>query len=75
MNTIQEIRSKILTLTTIERANLAHELILSLDNPSDYDLSPAQEAEIQRRVEMVREGNASGRTATEVFTDIKQKDS
>lgn len=73
MNTIQEIRSKILTLTTIERANLAHELILSLDNPSDYDLSPAQEAEIQRRVEMVREGNASGRTATEVFTDIKQK--
>ena len=73
MNTIQEVRKEVLALSASERACLAHDLILSLDTPSDFELSSEQEAEIQRRVQMVREGKASGRSSDEVFADIKAK--
>jgi len=73
MSTIQEVRSEVMAWSASERASLAHDLILSLDNPSDFELSPAQESEIQRRLTMVREGTASGRPAAEVFADIKAK--
>ncbi len=53
--------------------SLAHNLILSLDDPSDFELSPAYETEIQRRFQKVREGTATGRSADEVFADIKAK--
>jgi putative addiction module component (TIGR02574 family) len=62
-----------MSLSLSERASLAHDLILSLDEPSDFDLGPEQEAEIVRRVQMVREGTARGRPAAEVFRDIKAK--
>jgi putative addiction module component (TIGR02574 family) len=62
-----------MALSDSERASLAHDLILSLDDPADFELSPGQEAEIQRRVQMVREGSAPGRAADEVFADIKAK--
>ena len=73
MNTIQEVRREVMALSASERASLAHDLILSLDKPSDYELSPTQEAELQRRINMVREGSASGRPAAEVFSDIRAK--
>jgi len=73
MSTVQEVRSKVMALSASERASLAHDLILSLDDPVDYELSPAQESEIQRRLAMVREGTASGRPAADVFADIKAK--
>jgi len=73
MSTIQEVRSEVMALSASERASLAHDLILSLDDPSDLELSPTQEREIQRRVQMVREGTASGRPAEDVFADIKAK--
>jgi len=73
MNTIQEVRKEVMALSVSERASLAHDLILSLEDPADFDLSPAQETEIQRRLQMVREGTASGRPADEVFADIKGK--
>lgn len=47
-----------MALSSSERACLAHDLILSLDAPSDFELGAAQEAEIQRRVQMVKEGKA-----------------
>lgn len=62
-----------MALSASERASLAHDLILSLDDPSAFDLSPAYEAEIQRRLQMMKEGSAMGRRAEEVFTDIKAK--
>lgn len=73
MSTMEKIRSEVMAWSASERASLAHELILSLDDPSDYDLSPVQEAEIQRRLEMVLEGKTSGRPASEVFADVKAK--
>jgi putative addiction module component (TIGR02574 family) len=73
MITMDKMRNEMMGLSASERASLAHELILSLDDPTEYDLSSAQEAEIQRRLTMVREGTASGRPATEVFADIRAK--
>ena len=65
--TVEKVRNEAMTLSPSERASLAHDLILSLDNPADYTLSLEQEAEIQRRVHRVREGRAQGRPAEEVF--------
>jgi len=71
--TIQTVRDEALALSVSERASLAHDLILSLDEPSDFDLAPDQETEIVRRVQMVREGTAKGRPAADVFRDIRAK--
>jgi len=62
-----------MALSVSERASLAHDLILSLEDAADLELSAGEEAEIQRRVQMVREGKASGRPSDEVFADIKAK--
>ncbi len=73
MSTVKDIHDQAMTLSASERASLAHDLILSLDEPSDLELSPAYEAEIQRRLQAVREGTATGRPADKVFADIKTK--
>jgi len=73
MIAVEKIRNEVMTLSASERASLAHDLILSLDDPSDYDLSPTQEHEIQRRLSMVREGTASGRPAADVLADIRAR--
>ncbi len=73
MTPLEQMRREAMALSASERASLAHELILSLDNPAEYDLGSAQEAEIQRRLRIVREGTASGRPAAEVFADIRAK--
>lgn len=69
----QEIRDQALALSPSERASLAHELILSLEDSSAFDLSPEEESEIQRRLQMVQEGRAKGRPSDEVFAEIKAK--
>lgn len=71
--TTEKIRKEAMSLSASERASLAHDLILSLDSPSDFDLGQEREAEIQRRVRMVKEGKASGRPADQVFSDIEAK--
>ena len=72
MNT-QEIQSEVMALSASERASLAHDLILSLDDPAHFKLGPDQEREIQRRVQMVREGTATSRPSEDVFAGIKAK--
>lgn len=62
-----------MSLSVSERASLAHDLILTLDSPSDFELGQQGEAEIRRRVGVVKEGRASGRQAEEVFCDIEAK--
>ena len=73
MSTVKEIYDQAILLSASERASLAHDLILSLDDPSDFELSATQEAEIKRRLRMVQEGTVKGRPADEVFIDIKTK--
>ena len=71
MSTVKEIYDQAIALSASERASLAHDLILSLDEPSDFELSSAQEAEIQRRIQMVQGGTEKSRPADEIFRDIK----
>ena len=71
--TVEQIRSEVMGLSASERASLAHDLILSLDDVADFDLGAEQEHEIQRRVMAVCEGKAVGRPADVVFADIKAK--
>jgi putative addiction module component (TIGR02574 family) len=71
MSIVLEARNMIMKLSASERASLAHELILSLDEPRDYDLSPTQEVEIQRRLAVVREGTARGRSSDAVLSEIR----
>ncbi|HMP34126.1 MAG TPA: addiction module protein [Kiritimatiellia bacterium] len=73
MSRLEKVRSEVMALSASERASLAHDLILSLDDPSDCDLGSTEEMEIQRRLNMVREGKAPGRPAAEVFADIRAK--
>jgi len=61
----------VMALSASERACLAHDLILSLDEPGDDELSPAQETEIQRRIAAVREGTARGRSSDAVLAEIR----
>ena len=73
MTTLQKVRDDVLSLSASERACLAHDLILSLESPSDFELGEVKEKEIQHRVNMVREGKTTGRPASKVFKDIKAK--
>jgi len=71
--TVAQLRGEVLGLSASERASLAHDLILSLEDAADLELGSGPEQEIQRRVQLVREGNATGRPAAAVFTDLKAK--
>jgi putative addiction module component (TIGR02574 family) len=68
--TFNDIRNDALALSASERASLAHDLILSLDDPEELELSPEQETEIMRRVQMVQEGQAVGRPVESVLADL-----
>lgn len=70
---VEDLRKEALGLPVSERASLAHELILSLDDRDSFALDAKTEAEIGRRVKMVRDGKAKGRPTAAVFRDIEAK--
>ncbi len=73
MKTMEEIRREAMTLSAGERASLAHDLILSLEDPDAYELSPDQEGEIRKRVRRVKSGIAAGRPAAEVLAEVEAR--
>lgn len=66
---IGKIRKEVLSLSVTERASLAHDLIISLDEPSSFDLGDAYETEIKRRVKGIKQGKAHGRVSTLVIAE------
>ncbi len=58
---IDDILSNVMRLSTAERAELAAELLASLDGEPEEDVEAAWAAENQRRVERVRSGTTKGR--------------
>ena len=56
--TLEKVRAEALTLTDEQRAELAYELIESLDAPADLDASDAWDAEIMRRLAEIDAGTA-----------------
>jgi putative addiction module component (TIGR02574 family) len=63
----KEIIEAALKLEPVERERIAHELLESIDESSDAELSPAWEAEIERRIRKIESGEATFVNADEVF--------
>ena len=55
---LQPLRSEILTLSEAQRAELAHDLIQSLDSPRDDGVEDAWDREIVRRIGEIDAGQA-----------------
>ncbi len=71
--TAEKIKSELMQLSAADRANLAHLLILSLDNTVDEDAEAAWDAELERRLRRVEEGKSLGRPAFEALDEIREK--
>lgn len=56
--TLDQLRSQIANLPEWERAELARELVISLDGPADGSVAQAWSDEIVRRISLVEEGDA-----------------
>lgn len=56
--TLRRLRSEALMLPETERAELAHELVKSLDAPADPDVADAWDKEILRRLAEIDAGTA-----------------
>ncbi len=57
--TLEKVRSEALSPSEAERAELAHNLVASLDGPADPDVETAWDAEILRRLAEIDSGTAN----------------
>lgn len=57
--TLERLRSEVLALSEAQRAELAHDLIQSLDAPPDHGVEDAWDREILRRIAEVDAGQAT----------------
>ncbi len=55
---LERIRTEVLDLTEAERAELAHGLIASLDEPGESGVEDAWDHEILRRISLIDSGQA-----------------
>ena len=55
---LQRIRTEVLELTEAERAELAHDLIASLDEPRESGVEDAWDREILHRISLIDSGQA-----------------
>ncbi len=56
--TLERIRAEVLELTEAERAELAHDLIATLDEPRESGVEGAWEREILHRISLIDSGQA-----------------
>ena len=55
---VERLRAEALNLPDAERAELARDLVQSLDGPTDADAAKEWDAEILRRLDEITSGNA-----------------
>jgi len=55
---LERIRTEVLELTEAERAELAHDLIVSLDEPRESGVEDAWDREILHRISLIDSGQA-----------------
>jgi putative addiction module component (TIGR02574 family) len=73
---IEKLRAELTILNDSERGELAHFLIQSLDPSSENgDAETAWDAELERRADEIRSGQAIGVPADKVFSEILAKHS
>ncbi|MBI4524479.1 MAG: addiction module protein [Deltaproteobacteria bacterium] len=68
-----DILNSAIRLSTAERAELAAELLASLDGEPENDVEAAWAAEIERRAQRVRSGEAKGRPWAEVRERLERR--
>lgn len=72
----EKIRAEALQLSETERAQLAHSLILSLEDSvhqTDEDWEALWEEELNGRVAKIDSGESPGRSAEDVLAEIRAK--
>ena len=70
---LHKVTKDALNMSDEERASLAHTLIQSLDTQYDADREKMWDDEVQKRVDRIDSGDASGRDAQDLFKDIDSK--
>lgn len=70
---VQAVLATALRLTVKERADLAAELLASLDGEPDEDVEAAWAIEIERRVRRLDEEGSRGRPWQEVFAGFSRQ--
>jgi len=69
---VEQLKSAAGSLTSSERADLAYFLLSSLD-PVEQGAEAAWHDEIARRVAEIQSGQAIGRSAQEVFAELRER--
>ncbi len=69
----ERLRSEILGLSEAERAELAHDLVLSLDAPRDDGVEDAWDREITRRISEIDHGQAESIDRSEFRERMRAK--
>jgi putative addiction module component (TIGR02574 family) len=64
-------RNELAVLSDTDRAELAHFLIQSLQPQADADVESAWDAELERRGNQIRTGQAAGEPAEKVFSELR----
>lgn len=71
--TLEKLKKQIIALSLNDRAELAHELILSLDQTASTDVEKSWDEEIKKRVDEIKSGKAVGRPAENILAEIRAK--
>ncbi len=69
----EKLKGKALQLSEADRAELAAQLILSLDRGADDDAEVAWDQELARRQRRMDAGKSKSRPADDVLTEIRNK--
>lgn len=69
----EEIKVKALELSDEDRAELAHLLLVSLDEEVEEGVEAAWDEELDKRVREIDSGQATGRDAFEVLAEMRNK--
>lgn len=73
-NPAERVLDEALKLTAPQRASVAAELLASLDGEADSDADAAWAAEIEKRIQRVRRGEATGRPWPVVRESLKRSE-
>jgi putative addiction module component (TIGR02574 family) len=71
--TSERLKPELAALPATEHAEIARFLIASLEPEEDADAETAWDLELARRVAEIQSGNAEGKPAAEVFTELRER--
>ena len=73
--TAARLQAELAGLSARDRADIAYFLLHSLEDQTDVDADTAWEAELIRRGEAIKAGQAKGQPADQIFRELREKHS